>query len=148
MTTSRRVGTAVLGLIGAFGLAVVAADPASTEDSAWQPLPDDGSAPALASPLEERGRAVFRQRCIACHGEIPEETIGGPFLPAMPGTQALQARYRGAIPAALAERTDLSAAFVQTVVRNGLNSMPFFRPTEVSAEDLEALSAYLTRQRD
>jgi hypothetical protein len=30
-------------------------------------------------------------------------------------------------------------------VRNGLNSMPFFRPTELSNDDLAALGAYLAR---
>jgi hypothetical protein len=33
-------------------------------------------------------------------------------------------------------------------VRKGFNSMPFFRPTELSEGDLEALSAFLTRERD
>ena len=65
----------------------------------------------------------------------------------MPGTQALAARYRGELPAALEERTDLQAVYIRTVVRNGYVSMPFFRPTELSDEDLDALVAYLTRER-
>jgi hypothetical protein len=73
--------------------------------------------------------------------------IGPPYLPPMPGTQALEARYRGARPAALEERTDLTAEFVNAIVRGGLSSMPFYRPTELSAEDLTALNAYLTRER-
>jgi len=32
-------------------------------------------------------------------------------------------------------------------VRDGLRSMPFFRPTELSDDDLAALTAYLTRDR-
>ncbi|MBN1239631.1 MAG: cytochrome c, partial [Gammaproteobacteria bacterium] len=95
----------------------------------------------------QRGREVFDQRCAACHGEIPEQTFGPPFLPPMPGTQALEARYRGALPAALEERTDLAPEYVEAVVRDGLRSMPFFRPTELSDEDLEALVAYLTADR-
>jgi (+)-pinoresinol hydroxylase len=66
----------------------------------------------------------------------------------VPGTQAVEARYDGAVPAPLEQRTNLTAEFVEAIVRNGLNSMPFFRPTEVSDEDLEALVAYLTRSRD
>ncbi|HVS22431.1 MAG TPA: cytochrome c [Gammaproteobacteria bacterium] len=50
-------------------------------------------------------------------------------------------------PAELEQRTDLTAAFVNAIVRGGLNSMPFFRPTELGDEDLGALDAYLTRKR-
>jgi mono/diheme cytochrome c family protein len=34
-----------------------------------------------------------------------------------------------------------------TVVRKGLPAMPFFRPTEVSDEDLDAVAAYPARAR-
>src|SRR5690606_13601039 len=54
-------------------------------------------------------------------------------------------RYRGELPAELERRTDLSAAYIEAVVRDGYLSMPFFRPTELSDDDLEALIAYLTR---
>lgn len=90
---------------------------------------------------------MFRERCAACHGRPPEEIVGPAFLPAMPGTQALRARYRGALPAVLEDRTDLTADFVAAVVRKGLPAMPFFRPTEVSDDDLEAVAAYLARSR-
>jgi mono/diheme cytochrome c family protein len=121
-------------------------DPASSDDTAWAALPA-GAEAAPGSPLERRGEAVFRQRCVACHGPIPEAVFGPPYLPAMPGTQALRARYGDTQPAELAERTDLTAEFVAAIVRTGLPAMPFFRPTEVSDEDLEAVAAYLTRQR-
>lgn len=137
--------SAVLGLAGLLGAASVAADPASSAQSAWSLLPPIPRAP-LENPLEQRGREVFQQRCAACHGAIPKDTIGPPYLPLMPGTQALQARYKGARPAVLEERTDLSAELVNAIVRNGLNSMPFFRPTELSDDDLTALDAYLTRK--
>ena len=65
----------------------------------------------------------------------------------MAGTQALQARYKGAKPAELEQRTDLTVDFVKAIVRGGLNSMPFFRPTELSDDDLGALGAYLTRKQ-
>lgn len=134
-------------LLGLFGVSAVLADPASSADSAWTPLPIERDA-TLSDPLEQRGREVFDQRCAACHAEIPDETFGPRFLPAMPGTQALEARYQGALPAALEKRTDLTPEYIEAVVRDGLRSMPFFRPTEVSDEDLEALVAYLTRKRD
>jgi mono/diheme cytochrome c family protein len=133
---------ALLGLPAAVGLA----DPAATAASAWSALPASGNS-NTGDPLERRGNEVFSQRCAACHSPIPTEIYGPVMLPPMPGTQALAARYRGEIPAALEERTDLVAEYVRTVVRNGYISMPFFRPTELSDEDLEALLAYLTRER-
>lgn len=143
----RRLAFGVFGLLGLVGTAAVSADPAASAQSAWWPLAAP-AAPALNDPLEERGRDVFHERCAACHGPIPANTIGPPYLPLMPGTQALKARYKGEKPAELEQRTDLTADFVDAVVRGGLNSMPFFRPTELSDEDLSALDAYLTRDRD
>jgi (+)-pinoresinol hydroxylase len=128
------------------GAPVVSAQPASTEDSAWSALRSERGAD-LGDALEARGQEVFDQRCAACHGDVPDEIFGPMFLPPMPGTQALEARYRNALPAALERRSDLTPEFVSAVVRNGLLSMPFFRPTEVSDDDLEALAAYLTRDR-
>jgi len=63
----------------------------------------------------------------------------------MPGTDALAAKYKGAKPAMLEERTDLTPQFIKIFVRNGVSVMPRFRKTELSDADLEALSAYLTR---
>jgi hypothetical protein len=65
----------------------------------------------------------------------------------MPGTAALRAKYAGKVPAPLADRTDLTPASIRFFVRNGVSIMPFFRKTEVSDADLEALIAYLTRTR-
>jgi (+)-pinoresinol hydroxylase len=126
--------------------AFASAGPVSSAQNAWAPLPASAGAP-LKDPREQRGREVFQQRCAACHAAIPKDGIGPPYLPAMAGTQALQARYKGAKPAELEQRTDLTADFVKAIVRGGLNSMPFFRPTELSDEDLQALGAYLTRKR-
>jgi len=128
------------------GATAVPADPASSAQTAWSPLPAHATA-ALKDPREQRGRDVFAQRCTACHAAIPTDTIGPPYLPQMAGTQALQARYKGAKPAELERRTDLTPEFVKAIVRGGLNSMPFFRPTELSDDDLAALAAYLTRAR-
>jgi (+)-pinoresinol hydroxylase len=143
-------GLAVFGVALAslltLSAAAVFAQPASTQDSAWSSLPSERGAD-LDDPLARRGQAVFDQRCAACHGEIPEEIFGPMFLPPMPGTQALEARYRGALPAALEQRSDLTPEYVSAVVRSGLLSMPFFRPTELSDDDLAALVVYLTRTR-
>ena len=123
---------------------LAAAESASSTDSAWLALPAERTE-ALSDPRERRGQEVFDQRCAACHGEVPDSSFGPAFLPPMPGTQALRRRYGEALPALLEERTDLSAEYIEAVVRDGLGSMPFFRPTELSRDDLEALVAYLTR---
>lgn len=137
----------LIGISGLLGMSAIVAqaDPAATAESAWSALPAAGTG-SFRDPLVRRGKEVFAQRCAACHSPIPAEIYGSAFLPPMPGTQALAARYRGELPAALEERTDLAAVYVRTVVRNGYVSMPFFRPTELSDEDLDALVAYLTRE--
>jgi len=137
-----RIAAAVLASL--VGTASVLADPASSPESAWWPL-SAGPEEALTNPLERRGREVFDQRCRACHGALPDEIFGPLFVSPMPGTRALRDRYRGELPAELERRTDLSAAYIEAVVRDGYLSMPFFRPTELSDDDLEALIAYLTR---
>jgi mono/diheme cytochrome c family protein len=45
----------------------------------------------------------------------------------------------------LEERTDLTPDTVRHFVRNGVSVMPFFRKTEISDAELEALAAYLAR---
>jgi hypothetical protein len=55
------------------------------------------------------------------------------------------AKYQGTLPALLEERTDMSPELIRTFVRNGITIMLFFRKTEVSDTDLDALVTYLTR---
>lgn len=107
-------------------------------------VPEDGQtsrelgilleAPESRAELIARGEAVYEYWCNACHG--PEML--------KPGTAALAIKYQGALPAALTERTDMVPEFVEQMVRQGISMMPFFRPTEVSDADLDALTAYLT----
>jgi (+)-pinoresinol hydroxylase len=85
----------------------------------------------------DTGRDVYQYWCATCHGK------GTGF----PGTIALQAKYSGKVPAPLEDRTDLTAASVRFFVRRGTSIMPFFRKTEVSDADLDAIAAYLTRPR-
>lgn len=88
--------------------------------------------------LVEQGNQVFDTWCIACHGE-PANPID------MIGTQRLQERYQGALPAKLEDRTNLTPEYIEAIVRGGISLMPFFRKTEISDEDMVALKAYLTR---
>lgn len=114
----------------------------SAQNSAWTLFPSHGQ-PSATTKIT-KGKEVFQNLCSGCHGPAirnPSSGIGA----TMPGTDALAAKYKGAKPALLEERTDLTPEFIKTFVRNGVSVMPFFRKTELSDVDLEALSAYLTR---
>jgi mono/diheme cytochrome c family protein len=83
------------------------------------------------------GREVFAYWCAPCHAPGPKH----------PGTQALDALYKGAKPAALEERTDLLPAITENFVRTGVSVMPPFRKTEIGDVDLAALAAYLAPRK-
>jgi mono/diheme cytochrome c family protein len=80
-----------------------------------------------------RGNEVFQYWCAPCHAPGARH----------PGTQALDALYKGAKPGALEQRTDLLPELTRAFVRTGVSVMPPFRKTEISDADLEALAAYL-----
>jgi len=84
---------------------------------------------------QPKGYVQYQDYCSMCHGEGPGR----------PGTMALQAKYKGAVPALLAERTDLTPQLIKMYVRNGISIMPIFRKTEISDADLDAIAEYLTR---
>lgn len=87
----------------------------------------------------ERGKQLFQHWCSACHKPL------GEFVSSVPGTTALESKYKGAIPAALEQRTDLKPEFVRVIIRQGILSMPFFRKTELSDADVDAIGAYLAK---
>jgi mono/diheme cytochrome c family protein len=91
------------------------------------------SAVAQDAATVEQGRQVFQLWCAPCHAPGPRH----------PGTQALDALYKGAKPGALEQRTDLVPTLTQTFVRSGVSVMPPFRKTEIGDADLAALAAYL-----
>ena len=95
------------------------------------------AAPETAASPAERGAAVFNNWCSACHGRGPMNA---------PGTASLENKYQGSLPALLEDREDLTPELVEFYVRNGVATMPFFRPTELSDEDVAALAAYLTER--
>lgn len=88
-------------------------------------------------PDLERGRQVFQTWCAPCHGAGPGH----------PGTDALQAKYHGDKPAVLEERRDIPPDQLRIFVRKGVSVMPFFRKTEISDADLDALAAWMSRKR-
>mgnify|MGYP000271255888 FL=1 len=109
---------ATLALAGAVSLSVAAQD----ED-----------------PQVVHGRQVFERQCAPCHGRGP----GDDRSEMLPGTAALAHKYEGRLPAALEDRTDLSAPVLTLFVRRGSGAMPFFRKAELSDADIEAIAAYL-----
>ena len=77
----------------------------------------------------QKGKQVYEYWCATCHG------------PNLAGTVALQTKYNGSKPALLVERTDLLPAVTKSFVRKGVTIMPFFRKTEISDADLDALAS-------
>ena len=92
---------------------------------------------AQYSPPTAAGKAIYDKWCTPCHA--PD--IEGHY----PGTVALQVKYKGEIPAALEERTDLTASVITTFVRQGVSIMPPFRKTEISDGELQVLIDYLEK---
>ena len=84
---------------------------------------------------EVRGKVVFDNYCIHCHGTGTHNNGA---------TVRLEERYSGAVPGALESRTNLTYEFVETFVR-GEPGMAPYRPTEITDADLVDLVAYLTR---
>ncbi len=85
------------------------------------------------TPQQQQGKRAYDHICVYCHS------------PGVWGTNRLSRRMDKE-HAVLENRTDLSAALVQTVVRTGIGSMPPLRKSELSDADLAAVAAYLTRQ--
>jgi mono/diheme cytochrome c family protein len=131
----RRLGLlSILMVAAAFGLALASARLAVAQKQEPAPKSYWEVAPPK-SKGEPRGYVQYQEYCTVCHGS----GVG------KPGTLALQAKYKGAKPALLEDRTDLTVQLIKTYVRNGISVMPFFRKTEISGADLDAIAAYLTR---
>lgn len=97
------------------------------------------TASAVAGAIE-RGQAKFDHSCAPCHGRGP----GDDGRDMLPGTYALMLKYDGTpIPPALEDRADLNSAVISTYVRMGTFSMPPFRKTELSDQEIEDIAAYL-----
>ena len=116
-------------------LAALAAGPASAaEKTPQRALPGAGWA-GVAIPADT-GEHIYQRYCLECHGAGPDK----------PGTMALQAKYKGARPARLDQRTDLTPEYVIFTVRHGVSVMPSIRPTEIGDSELKAIADYLARK--
>jgi mono/diheme cytochrome c family protein len=94
--------------------------------------------PSIAGAQENEhaeGVRVYEKWCAPCHNPGVEH----------PGTLALSAKYSGVKSGVLLEWTDLRPEITRSFVRTGISVMPFFRKTEISDAELEALAAYLAR---
>jgi len=97
---------------------------------------------AIARPEADKaavGRRVFEHNCAPCHGK----GLGIDGSKMLPGTATLTAKYKGELPGALEDRSDLTAETLLFFVRNGSGAMPMFRKTEVSDAEVDAVAAYL-----
>jgi (+)-pinoresinol hydroxylase len=99
-------------------------------------LPGMFASTARADPPAVSGERVYQHWCAPCHAPGPGH----------PGTQSLQLKYAGKLPADLLERTDLPAQAVATFVRQGVLLMAPFRKTEITDAELAALAAYVARR--
>jgi (+)-pinoresinol hydroxylase len=98
-----------------------------------------GMATAQGADPAARGKAVFVRSCEPCHGTA--EGAGG--RKQLPGTNALQIKYQGRVPAALEQRSDLPMPVLKQYLRDGSWSMPPFRKSELSDADIADIAAYL-----
>jgi mono/diheme cytochrome c family protein len=89
-----------------------------------------------------RGAAIYEASCVYCHDRVPE----GSALEMLPGPASLALKYGGALSPYIKERPDLANFNVlQVFLRNGAGSMPPFRKTEITDEDIAAVAAYFAR---
>ncbi len=127
--------------IAACGKAQSPAKPAHSDAPPLAPYVMREELPAGDRLADNRdGGALFSNRCGACH------LAGGM------GTNLLtkQRVALGEPPESglLANRTDLPAAYVVSVVRNGKMAMPRLSRVEVTDAELAAISAYLDKSGD
>jgi mono/diheme cytochrome c family protein len=121
-------------------------DPTPGRSSYWSAhvVPDDAGS---------RGKLLFQRYCAVCHGPMPAKTgepvLSGPTAPAPgpPGTVELAYKYGGAVPGELEKRTDLDFGTVRQIIRHGFYVMPPLRKTELGDADVDAIAAYLTKDR-
>jgi mono/diheme cytochrome c family protein len=93
------------------------------------------AADSAAQAPAASGKAVYEHWCAPCHAPGPGH----------PGTQSLQLKYAGKLPAVLLDRTDLSPQAAALFVRQGVLLMAPFRKTEITDAELSALTAFVTK---
>lgn len=84
---------------------------------------------------EATDKQAFDARCAKCHAEAGTGTF-------------MLGRRLGKDRAMLERRTDLPAALIRHVVRNGIVSMPPMTRVEVTDGELDAIVRHLTRKQN
>ncbi len=115
-----------LTVLFALGVGLAAADRVVGADS-----PDEKAI--------QHGHEVFTHSCAPCHGYGP----GDDGRAMLPGPAALTVKYKGARSPYLEERSDLPYPTLKVFVRQGTWSMPGFRKTEITDNDIQDIAAYL-----
>ncbi len=90
------------------------------------------SLPASGLAMEDLGKAVYERHCSHCHAPGPDH----------PGTLQLSVT-RGEAFSVLEQRSDLTPDYIKAIVRHGLRTMPGFKPTTLTHQQLDALAGYL-----
>jgi mono/diheme cytochrome c family protein len=89
--------------------------------------------------LVQRGKDVYDHYCSQCHDR---NTVPGSDM--LAGPQALSVKYEGRLSPYIDEREDLAdVEALSGYIRNGAVSMPPFRKTEVSDDEIIAIAAYI-----
>ncbi|MCB2065178.1 MAG: cytochrome c [Erythrobacter sp.] len=122
----------VFGLATTMALAAsCAADGQEAEPAAPPRLPGQIEAVTFGLQSDEPGARLYGRECAYCH--VGRNT----------GTIMLQHRLPEGTPAQLHERSNLPAAYVKIVVRNGMVNMPPLSRAELSDEDLDLIADWL-----
>ena len=122
-----------LCFIAAIALAALSALIVLTARQSVAQQPDDAAA---------RGAEIYESMCSYCHDRVPPGTA----LPMLPGVASLALKYDGALSPYIKERPDLAnVAVLATFLRNGSGSMPPFRKTEVTDDDISAIAAFFAQ---
>ncbi len=94
---------------------------------------------AANDELIQQGKDVYDSYCSQCHDEntVPDgRELAGP--------RALRYKYQGRMSPYIDRRADLADfKILEGYIRNGVFSMPPFRKTEVSDDDIAAIAAYI-----
>jgi mono/diheme cytochrome c family protein len=88
--------------------------------------------PATILASEKAGQLVFNKHCSHCHAPGPDH----------PGTLLLSVN-RGVAFSILERRRDLTRDYIKHIVRHGRTTMPAFKPTTITNDELDALAGYL-----
>lgn len=130
---SMRVVSAGGGVLMLLALAACGNNDAGASAAADVAAPAAATAATVAPAAPLDGQALYKERCGMCH-----QTIGM-------AVSILSRRPADESKGLLEERGDLSAAFINTVVRTGIMNMPRMSRGEVSDPELVSIATYLSK---